>query len=223
MEYVRVCLLNLVKKNNRVRLASHLFSELAALLVTHVSGRRPNKSRYGELLHIFTHVNPDEVIGGVKEEPGKHLCQLGFTDPGRTEEYKSTYRLVRILQSGPVTLYRFDYLSNSFILAHNACFELLGHLEQAGTLCLCYSLNGHPGHHRNHLGNLLCINHFAILSKFFLPAFFLGFYQVENVTFLIAEAGGTLIVLVLDGAALLLLRIFELFLKGKDLLRDDNI
>ena len=67
VEDVVVGLLDLVEQDHREGLSPHGLGELAALLVADVAGRGPDQARDGVLLHVLAHVDPDDVVLGVKE------------------------------------------------------------------------------------------------------------------------------------------------------------
>ena len=56
VEDVWMCFLNLIKEQNRVWTPTNSFSELAALIVAHVSWRCANQLSYSVTLHVLGHV-----------------------------------------------------------------------------------------------------------------------------------------------------------------------
>ena len=56
VEDVWMCLLNLIKEQNRVRTPTNSLSELSALIVAHVSWRCANQLSYSVALHVLGHV-----------------------------------------------------------------------------------------------------------------------------------------------------------------------
>ena len=101
VEHLRVRLLDLVEKHDRVRPAAHRFGELAGLLVADVSGRRANHARHGVLLLVLGHVDPHHRVLVVEQELGERPGQLGLADAGRPEEQEAAQRPVRILEARP--------------------------------------------------------------------------------------------------------------------------
>ena len=73
VEYIRMGLLDFIQKDDGIGLTAYFFSELAALFVTDISGRRTHEARHGKLLHVFAHVDSDERVFAVEEELGQHL------------------------------------------------------------------------------------------------------------------------------------------------------
>ena len=86
-------LLHLIEKYHGVRFSSHSFSELAALVIPYISGRRTDESRHAEFFLILTHVDTHHVVLIVKQALGKRLCKLCLTDSGRSQEQEGSDRL----------------------------------------------------------------------------------------------------------------------------------
>ena len=79
VEYVWMCLLNLVKENNRVRLAAYSLSQLTTLIIAYISRRRTDESSYTELLLILAHINSGHHRLVIEEIISQCLCQLSLT------------------------------------------------------------------------------------------------------------------------------------------------
>ena len=77
---------NLVEQDDAVRAAADGLGQLAAFFIADVSGRRTDQTRHGELLHVFGHIDADEVLLVVEERLGQRLGQLGLADARRAEE-----------------------------------------------------------------------------------------------------------------------------------------
>ena len=86
VENVVVGLLDLVEENHAVGPAADGFGKLAAFLVTDVAGRRADEPGHGVFLHVFAHVDADDVFLAVEERFGEGAGQLGFADTGGAEE-----------------------------------------------------------------------------------------------------------------------------------------
>ena len=56
VEDVWMCLLNLIKEQDRVWTTAYSLGELSALIVAHVSWRSTNQLSYGMTLHVLGHV-----------------------------------------------------------------------------------------------------------------------------------------------------------------------
>ena len=83
------------EKHDRVRAPAHRFGELAPFFVPDVSGRRADQARDGVFFLILAHVDANHGLLVVKEKLGERPRQLGFADPGRTEEDERADRPVR--------------------------------------------------------------------------------------------------------------------------------
>ena len=84
--HVLMSLLDLVEQHDRPRLAPHLLSELAAVLVADVAGRGADQAADGVLLHIFRHVEPYHRVLVAVDGLRQRAAQLRFADAGRPEE-----------------------------------------------------------------------------------------------------------------------------------------
>ena len=93
-------LFDLVEQHDAVRLAAHGLGELAAFVIADVSGRRADQARHGELLHVFGHIDADEVLLIVKQRLCQRLGELGLADARRAEEQERAERAVRVLNAG---------------------------------------------------------------------------------------------------------------------------
>ena len=63
-------LFHLIKQYNGVGTAANRFGQLTALLVANISGRRADQAADRVLLHVLTHIDPDNVVLIVKERLG---------------------------------------------------------------------------------------------------------------------------------------------------------
>src|SRR5450631_4433555 len=109
MKNIRMSFFYFIEKNNGIWFSTYFFSQLTAFFISYISRRRSYKTRDGEFFHVFTHIDPDKIVGCIKEELGKYLCKLRFSNSGWTKENKSSDRFVRIFKSSPVSLYRFHH------------------------------------------------------------------------------------------------------------------
>ena len=135
-------LFNLVQKNHAVGFAAHPFGELAALLVTHVSGRRAYEAGHGELLHVLAHVYAHQVFLAVKEIFRKCLGKLGLSHAGGAEEEECAYWPSRVLEACPVALDGLYYCVYGIVLTYNAVREAFAHLDYAVALALRHLVHG---------------------------------------------------------------------------------
>ena len=70
VEHVGMRLFDLVEQNHAVGLAAHGFRQVAALFITHISGRRTDQTSHRVLLHEFAHVDAHHRLIAIKEEVG---------------------------------------------------------------------------------------------------------------------------------------------------------
>ena len=97
VEHVRVGLLDLVEQHHRVGLAPHGLSELAALIVAHVPGRRPHQAGDRVLLHVLGHVEAHHGFLIPEHGLGQSLAQLGLAHAGGPQEDEGTNGAVLVL------------------------------------------------------------------------------------------------------------------------------
>ncbi len=86
IECIGMCLLNLIKQDNRVWAVLDHFRERPALFVSDISWRRADKLRDGVPFHIFGHIKADERLVVVKHELRKRPRELRLSHSRRTQE-----------------------------------------------------------------------------------------------------------------------------------------
>ena len=131
-----MCLFHLIQQNYRVRLPAHSLCQLTALLVTNVSGRCSDQTADAELLHIFTHINSNDVVLIVKQCLCQCLCQFGLTNTGRTEEQERAKRTVGILNTGTGAEDCLADFCHCFVLTDDTAMKHVLHMEQLLPLAL---------------------------------------------------------------------------------------
>ena len=67
VENIWMCLLNLVKEYDAIRLTTNRFGKLSALIIAYIPRRCTDKTSYTELLLILTHINSGQHILVVEE------------------------------------------------------------------------------------------------------------------------------------------------------------
>ena len=120
----------LVKKHYRVRLSPYGFGELSALLVADISRRRSYQPRYAEFLHIFRHIYSYDVVLVVKKRLCERLCKLSLSDARRSEEHKTSYRLVRVCDACTGAQYRLRNKLYRFVLAYDTLVQNIGQAQK---------------------------------------------------------------------------------------------
>ena len=136
VEYIGMCLLDLIKEHNRIGLSSDCLRQLAALLITHISGRRSDQPGDRILLHIFAHVDTDHVRLVVKQRSRQRLCQFRLSYAGRTEEQERTDRLCGILDSRLGTNNSICYLCHALVLSDYPLMQFLVQMQRLVPLAL---------------------------------------------------------------------------------------
>ena len=86
VEHIGVSLLNLIKEDNRVGVASNFLGELTTFLISNISRRGTYKTGNCEFLHKLAHVNSNESILGIEQELGEFLGKIGFAHTGRADK-----------------------------------------------------------------------------------------------------------------------------------------
>ena len=136
VEYVVVGLLDLIEEHDAVRSAAHRFAELAAFLVADVARRRAEQPRDGVLLHVFAHVDAHHGVLVVEEKLGQRAGRLSLADAGGAEEDERTDGAVRVLQAAAGTAHGVGDRFEGLLLADDALFEPLLHLDELLALAL---------------------------------------------------------------------------------------
>ena len=80
VEQIRMRLLDLVEQQHAVRMLVDAVGEQAALVEADIAGRRADQARDGVPLHVFRHVEADDLDA---ERRGELLGHLGLADAGR--------------------------------------------------------------------------------------------------------------------------------------------
>jgi hypothetical protein len=80
IEQIRMRLLDFVEQEHAVRMLVDAVGEQAALVESHIAGRRADQARHGVALHVFRHVEADELDAEAGGELTRHF---GLADPGR--------------------------------------------------------------------------------------------------------------------------------------------
>ncbi len=158
VEHVDVCLLELVEQHHRVRPPAHRLGELAALVVTHVAGRRAHEARHGVLLHVLRHVDPDHGLLGVEHELGQRAGQLRLADAGGTDEQERADRPVGVLEAGAGTAQGVGDGLHRLVLADHAIVEALLHVDELGHLALHQLRDRDPRPLGHDLGHVLVVD-----------------------------------------------------------------
>ena len=97
VEQVRMRLLDLVEQQHAVRMLVDAVGQQAALVEADIAGRRADQPRDRVALHVFRHVEAQQLDA---ERRGELLGDLGLADAGRAGEQVAADRLLRLAQAG---------------------------------------------------------------------------------------------------------------------------
>ena len=95
--HVRMRLFDLVEKEHGVRILVHAVGQQAALIESYVSGRGADQPRNRMLLHVFGHVEPEQLHPHCF---GELLRCLSFSDSRRSREQVGSDWLFGFSESG---------------------------------------------------------------------------------------------------------------------------
>src|ERR1700726_3058496 len=90
-------LLDFVEEQHAMRMLVDAVREQAALVEADIAGRRADEPRYGVALHIFRHVEADDLDAKGRRQLPRHF---GLADAGRAREQVTADRLFRLAQAG---------------------------------------------------------------------------------------------------------------------------
>ncbi len=93
-------LLDLIEEDHAVGLASDGLSELAALFVSDVAGRRADQARHVVPLHVVGHVDLHHVVLAAEHELRQLARQVGLARAGGPDEEEHADRAARVLETG---------------------------------------------------------------------------------------------------------------------------
>ena len=96
VEQVRMRLLDLVEQQHAMRMLVDAVGQQAALVEADIAGRRADQPRDRVALHVFRHVEADELDA---ERRRKLLRDFGLADAGRAGEQVAADRLFRLAQA----------------------------------------------------------------------------------------------------------------------------
>ena len=203
VEDIRMRLLDLVEQHHGERLAAHLLGELAALLITDVSRRRTKETRCRILLGELGHIDANQRILIVEQELGQRLGQLGLAHAGGAGKDERTGRALRVLQAHAGTADGAGQGGHRLILADNALVQLGFHVEQLLGLSLGQLEHRNTGGGADDLGDHVLIHDHLDVGLAFAPGIFLRLALGFQLLLVVAQFGGLLEVLALDGLVLL--------------------
>ena len=111
-----------------MRVLADLFGQQATLVVSDVAGGRTDEPADGVALHVFGHVEPDEVDAqGIRQLAG----QLGLSDAGRAGEDEAADRFVGCRQSSTAEFDRLDDGFDCIVLAVDVLLDVVFQVRQS--------------------------------------------------------------------------------------------
>ena len=131
IKYIRMSLLNLVKKKHAIRISSYFFTELAAFIISHISGRGSDKFGHTVFLHIFRHIDADHGLFASEHSFRKRFGKFCFSHAGRSEEKKRSDRASGIFKSHSAPLYCLRHCFHRLILSDYASVKFFFQMCQS--------------------------------------------------------------------------------------------
>ncbi len=153
-----MCLLDFIEEHHGVRLASHGLSQLAALIIAHISRRCPHKTAYGMLLLIFRHIDTGHHVLVIEEVFGQSFRQLGLADTGSAQENERADRATRVVQAGTRAAHSIGDRRDGLILPYHTVMQLCLEMEQLLLLALHHFVDGDSGPARHNVSDILRIH-----------------------------------------------------------------
>mmetsp|Transcript_12109 Transcript_12109/g.33550 ORF Transcript_12109/g.33550 Transcript_12109/m.33550 type:complete len:800 (+) Transcript_12109:33-2432(+) len=132
VEDVRVSLLDLVQKDEAVRLPPDGLRQLSALAVTDVARGRAHELGHCVLLHILTHVQPDHGVLAAEGLKGEALRELGLAHSSWAGEEHRGDGAVGVLEANRGPLHRLGDGLHGFLLANDPLGEGVLELQHPG-------------------------------------------------------------------------------------------
>src|SRR5262245_6300338 len=213
VEHVRVGLLDLVQKDDRVRLPADGLGQLAAFVVADVARGRADEPGHGVLLHVLRHVDLDHRVLVAEQELGERAGELRLPDTRGAEEDERAGRALRILDPGPRAADRLGDGDDRLVLADDALVELVLHPDQPLRLGLGQLEDRDPRPHRDDVGDLLLADLRLVGRLLGLPAVLELALLLGELPLLVAQARGLLELLRLDRLFLLAADLRDLLLE----------
>ena len=165
------------------------------------------------LFHVLGHIETEHGVFVAEHRLRQRLAQLGFSDAGRTKEDEGAYRTLGVLESDSAAADRLGNSGHCLVLTDDALVENLLHVEQAVALLLGELHNGDPCPVGNDFGDDLRVHLAAFVLTALLPALFCLVQLCLHALLLVAQLGGTLKVLLVDSACLLVFKVLHLVLQ----------
>ena len=199
VEDVGVRLFDLVEQHDAVGLAAHDLGELAALFVADVAGRRADQARHGVLFHVLAHVELHEHVFVAEEELGQGAGELGLAHARRAQEDERAGRPLGVFEARARAADGLGDGAHGDVLADEALVELVFHAQQLLGFGFGELEHRDAGPHADDLGDFVFADAGPHAFVGGLPLLFELELLVRQLALLVAQVGGLLELLSLDG------------------------
>ena len=188
-----------VKKDHTVRAAADLFRKLTTFFIADVARRRADETAGGEFFHVFRHVDLDQRFRISKHELGEIASKVGFANACRAEEKERADGATWVLEVGTGATQCLGNRAHGFVLADDACLQLVFHLEQLLGLGFLHAAEWHTSPLRDNGHDVFVIDLDDRFLGLCAPSL-QGIFEVFlGIFFFIAHGSGFLEVLLGDG------------------------
>ena len=158
VEQVGMGLLDLVEQQHGVGMLIDAVGQEAALVEADIAGRGADQPRYRMALHIFRHVEAQDMDA---HDVGEPLGNLGLADAGRAGEQVAADRLLGLAQSRSRQLDRRGERIDRPVLAEHHALQLDREVAQHLGIVARHALGRDPRHGGDGLLDLLDADHAA--------------------------------------------------------------
>ncbi len=153
-------LFDFVQKNNAVGTAAYRFGELTALIIAHISRRRPDKAGHTVLFHVFAHINANHAALIIKECFGECLGQFRLAYARGAKEDKGTNRTVGVFDARTGTQNGFADGFDRFVLTDYAFMEHIFQMNELFPLAREHLADGNTRPAADDLGDVFFADFF---------------------------------------------------------------
>jgi len=158
VKHVRMGFLDLVKEDDAVGTAPHSFREVAAFVVTHISGRSTYQPGNRVLFHKLAHVQPQYGSFAVEEIAGQGFGQFRLSYSRGAQENEGADGTVAVSQTAAGASDSVGQSGDAFLLPHHSLGEGVLEGEQLGHLALQQFGDRNVGPFGDHLGHQFLIH-----------------------------------------------------------------
>ena len=128
---VRMRLFNFVEQQHAVGFLGDRFGQLPALIETDITRRRANQPRDRVALHVFRHVEANQLVA---QAVGELPRDFGFADAGRAGEKEAANRLGRIAEARARHFDGFGQRIDRHFLSEDDSFQIAVEVFQCATV-----------------------------------------------------------------------------------------